>query len=550
MRPVSDAASQGSGTGTRAPARRAPAIAAALVVLWGVGYIARTSFVVDGRRYFGILDDVAISMAYARNLVEGRGLTWNAGGDSVEGFTHPLWLAPMIVAQASGLPPGARPLLVQILSLALLAAMPFVVARLARRLGGDEGMTLAVAATVALTAGCYPLAAWSLLGMETALHALLLAVAAERALTSLALDRPPGMGLYVALALGFCLRMDFLVGGGALFAALVASRPATLRHRSCTRGIGLLLGTVAALFAVRAVVFREWLPNTYYLKLTGVPLGVRLERGASVLVEHMAETWPFWVVLGLSVAALRRRPGARVLGSAIAAQVAYSVWVGGDVWDRWEAVGANRFIAPALPLAAVLAGAGIARFAPRMAAAPGTRRRVAAVATSLTALAMNGLLVGGPGATRFAVLVGLESPTQTEDVRELVTRLGRFVARVEPRVLSATVWAGWPAYLHPERRWYDVLGFNDRAGARAPAAVPLGGDAAGRFTPGHVKWDYERALGLGVGAFFQTWPRTLGSDCVSPLPAGDERAPIERAGFVCEDGFWLGPEVTGWSATP
>src|SRR5262245_22910547 len=55
---------------------------------WSAVYIARTSFRVDGRRVFCLWDDAMISMTYARNLAEGHGLVWNAGGERVQGFSN------------------------------------------------------------------------------------------------------------------------------------------------------------------------------------------------------------------------------------------------------------------------------------------------------------------------------------------------------------------------------------------------------------------------------------------------------------------------------
>jgi hypothetical protein len=63
-----------------------------VVAVWGVCYILRASFVVDGQRYFTLFDDAMISLRYARNLTEGHGLVWNPGENPpVEGITNPLW---------------------------------------------------------------------------------------------------------------------------------------------------------------------------------------------------------------------------------------------------------------------------------------------------------------------------------------------------------------------------------------------------------------------------------------------------------------------------
>ena len=58
-------------------------------------FIYRTSFVIDGKRFFCLFDDAMVSMRYAKNLAHGFGLVWNPGGERVEGYTNPLWVLYM-----------------------------------------------------------------------------------------------------------------------------------------------------------------------------------------------------------------------------------------------------------------------------------------------------------------------------------------------------------------------------------------------------------------------------------------------------------------------
>ncbi|HPI33482.1 MAG TPA: hypothetical protein PLR32_09245, partial [candidate division Zixibacteria bacterium] len=73
--------------------------------LYAAIYIARTSFVIDGTRYFTLLDDAMISMRYAENLIRGYGPVFNAGAAPVEGYTNPLWMLYMALVHL--LPVGA-----------------------------------------------------------------------------------------------------------------------------------------------------------------------------------------------------------------------------------------------------------------------------------------------------------------------------------------------------------------------------------------------------------------------------------------------------------
>jgi hypothetical protein len=62
---------------------------------YAAAFIAKSSFVVDGVRYFALFDDAMISMTYARTFAQGHGLVWFPGAERVEGFTNPLWVAFM-----------------------------------------------------------------------------------------------------------------------------------------------------------------------------------------------------------------------------------------------------------------------------------------------------------------------------------------------------------------------------------------------------------------------------------------------------------------------
>lgn len=136
----------------------------ACFVAYGGAYIWKTSFVIDGERYFCLFDDAMISMRYARNLAHGAGLRWNPGEPPVEGFTNPLWVVFMAVLHWLPVAMTKISLLVQITSLGLLIANIVMTARLARVVG--HGATVVILAASAGTAFYFPLITWALQGME------------------------------------------------------------------------------------------------------------------------------------------------------------------------------------------------------------------------------------------------------------------------------------------------------------------------------------------------------------------------------------------------
>src|ERR1051326_8084681 len=80
--------------------------------------------------------------------------------------------------------------------------------------------------------------------------------------------------------------------------------------------------------------------------MTGVPMSVRLVRGVYVLTQFV---WRAGALLFAQPLVLLLRHDKRIwlLFWTVAAQMAYSVYVGGDAWEYWG--GSNRYISIAMP---------------------------------------------------------------------------------------------------------------------------------------------------------------------------------------------------------
>jgi hypothetical protein len=381
-----------AGTGGAAGRWGLTALLAGLAA-WGGWFIFRTSFVVDGRRVFCLFDDAMISMTYARNLVEGYGLNWARQGAPVEGFTHPLWTALMVPVNLLPIALDRRCLVVQLGCLAVLLLHVALVRRLVLRHFTLPGARHWAPACV-LTAFYYPLNFWSLIGMETGLQALLTTASVLLALDITHGRRNRHLALLLVGAVAVLLRMDMallvVAVQGYLLACGELPRGESEERRGWLLGAALLAASVAAYTLFRLAYFHELLPNTYYLKLGGIPLAVRLLRGGSSLLDTLGAHWPLLLAVGLGVAPLlwplagrgRDRlagpagsagpagPGSAAdaaslsrpdgdWGRRLALPVlvfalccAYSVYVGGDAWEG--EVSANRFVAFAMPQVFVL----------------------------------------------------------------------------------------------------------------------------------------------------------------------------------------------------
>jgi hypothetical protein len=525
-----------------------PVLPAGLITLvLGAVFIARSGFSYQGRTYFSLFDDSMISMTYARNLAEGHGLVWNAGGDPVEGITNLLWTLWMALIHLAGASDATSSLMVMVTGVVLLVANLFVVHAIARRIAPEAPVVAQIA--VVLTALLYPLLFWTLRGMEVGLLTLLVSLGVLLALRVVAVSRPRDVAALAAvLAAGLLTRDDSLTWG-LVIVAFVA-----WRSRRAAVLLGLALGaTLVAKTGFRLAYYGDALPNTYELKLGGSPLGERLRRGV-VALGNVGLIELYAPVALAAVAFIRRPkqwPALAMLAALVVVQCAYSVYVGGDVWELFEFT--NRYITPVFPCLLILAAYGLhelvtaggrgaraaiavaAFFALvallNVAAAESSRAQDELIRLSVTSgrhaeiwVAIGLAIAAGAGAwalrrgrlpSRVGLVAGAGLLAIAISGQQLVawgehnadylredadmSRYGLLLGEETPpesRLLVA--WAGGiPYFAH--REGVDLLGKSDRVIATGPRQpVP--------FNPGHDKWNYSYSVGeLRPEVITQLW---------------------------------------------
>ena len=540
---------------SRASTRLDPflAIAVAVQVLFGAAFIASTRFDVHGQTYFTLFDDAMVSMTYARNLAEGAGLVWNAGGPAVEGYTNFLWTLWMAVLHL-GAPESTVSLFVMLSGLAVLVANVVVVWKLARLVS----TSIVTARVAVLTASlCYPLIFWTLRGMEVGLMALVVNLALLQALSAQSSGRLR-ISHVIWLILLPLVRPDGIVPA-VIIAAFVAWR--WMRAGQARTAMAIIAAPLVVLLAhtgLRWWLYRDVLPNTYYLKVVGIPLTHRLSRGAATLWETIQSN--LWLTFALALL-VRADERLRLIVAVVITQVCYSVWVGGDAWEQSHH--ANRYVAVVLPLAVLLAARGVEQlFAERSiprAVIAGLIGQALIVSALMGAMFSVGAVVQGVAGVWFlvaaatvamnrplfsvrpsigilvpvscALLVTLSGPFIEEwlggealhikdDAR--AARLGLDLRNsTSPDASLGVVWAGAiPYFAH--RRAIDFLGKSDVHIARVAPRPP--------FVPGHDKWDYEYSVGIEKpDVIVQTW-RATPADVRLIRSLGYE--PIGRDAFV------------------
>lgn len=371
-----------------------------------------------------LCDDAFIAFRYVRNAHDGLGLVWNPPPfQPVEGYTGFLWaLLLWAVWSVFGIePPDAANGLSLLCGVGQFAFVAMAALQLRRRDGSVLPPFVGLLA-IAVVVGNRTFLQWLSSGLETALFhfafvawALLGCRPAE--------GRTTGWlaGWSLAAAAAALTRPDGLLLVAVTFvaAALEAWRRRT-GFRALLLGLAPLL-TVFAHVLWRRSFYGEWLPNTYYAKVTGAWPDAGLRYFACFALENGAWLWfpllAVWLVVELArggrlvfAPLLDRLPGLAVVGAVAFHTGYYLLVVGGDHFEY-------RVLSHLVPLGTLAAVAMAARLGNGVAL------------PMLTALALG--LAGSVGWVHFAL------------TRQLP--LHGFQA-IAPQL---------PAAVQPLARWYD-----------------------------------------------------------------------------------------------
>ncbi len=469
-------------------------------------FIARTIFFVNGVPYSALFDDMMISMTYARNLAQGHGLVWNPGGERVEGFSNPLWVGFMALFHLLPIPENWISLPLQISGGIFFIGSLLVLRKVAQQVAPGAARVALLA--VFLTAFYYPLSNWSLLGLEVSLLLLMVNMAMWMALRTLESGRY-SRGLYLLMGIATLVRVDAAVTYLTIWGLLVWFDRAN-RRRHLLEG-GLVLGLfIGGQTLARKLYYGEWVPNTYTLKVEGLPLWALLRRGVIVLWNFLKAMFLPLAVFPLTVLVFRRDRKVLLVGLVFLAQVAYSVYVGGDAWEHRG--GANRFIALGMPAFMLLfslatwhwydlVGGWLVR---RL---PGKGVICGVLAASMAGFVVVSVLMWNRLPGNYGIVTSLRQPAQGElrffllldrsiyvPGNERYTRDALLIREItQPEASVAMVAAGNICYFS-HRTCIDLLGKSDPVIARAGVQVPFDADWQ-ELQPGHIKFNYQYSIG-------------------------------------------------------
>jgi len=454
-------------------------------VLWACFFIYESSFVsIDGRRYYSLFDDALISMRYAWNFSHGLGLVWNPG-EYVEGYTNPLMTLLMALSTLAFDKVNAV-LAVQVLGIVFMLVNAYLVMAIAGNLVSRQEeryrqLFQVLAFLCALS--YYPLAYWSLMGNETGLLAVLVSGSILSALRYGEGKPWWGVGTAVCLGLAFWTRPDAAIyAGPVLLYVFWATHVSGRGFRVPFALVGVFGLFVVAQELFRWVYYGALVPNTYVLKVTGVPLLTRIENGANFVLPFLGEVWALLALAGVGLVIVGFRAEKLLLAGIFVTALCYQVWAGGDWQNYW------RMLSPVVPLLFVLASAAVLRAA--------SLPSLVVVLVVVVVLSANQRFLGELAFFEPPYHAGANALHMSEAVlcEEFLTE----------NASVGVFWAGAVPY-YSGLYAVDILGKSDPYVARlSPSYRPLGD-----YGPGHNKCD----LGYSIQELKPTYVELFKSFC-------------------------------------
>lgn len=309
-----------------------------------------------------LVDDAAITFAYARSIDEGLGPVQQPGAEPVEGYSNPTWLALLVLGRRLGLFDhgswfGVPDLVLfpKLLAVLCAAGILLAIACAAHRLVARPWVVTGLAG--ALLAANLSFVAWTFSGLENPLYALLATVLAAvlvRAVTGGALLTRRTAVTCGLLALAAAMtRPDGAVLAGAypLLLLVTLRRPELpARLRAAAYGIGAFALPYALFLVLRRAEFGRFVPNTAVAKSQGLPDVRTFAQSSGELLAFAG--WPIVAVtVAVCAVALARRGrlAAGLLGVLV--PLGLTLFAFGVLDPDW--MGMYRFATPVWALGAM-----------------------------------------------------------------------------------------------------------------------------------------------------------------------------------------------------
>jgi hypothetical protein len=471
--------------------------------IWSAAFIYRTSFIaIDGKRYFCLFDDAMISMRYAWNFSHGLGLVWNPG-EYIEGYTN-LLMTLLMSLSTLVFDKSTAVLFIQISGAGFMLAIAFVTMKISDHIFQNENyqhQSFFRVLSFFCALSYYPLAYWSLMGMETGLLTLLLLLSILSAFNYTKSKNISDLFLVSGIfGLAYLTRNDTVIFAILTWAYIawetfIPTPKANLKDfRQLLTSISLYLIFVVGQLVFQYLYYGEMLPNTYTLKLTGMPLLARIINGVGFVTPFLMVS-AFILALSSLELVFDFQKRKFLLISIVFSAIGYQVYVGGDPWKYW------RIMSPSIPLLTILFISAANAIVLAVSSAQGFRvyflrnpifpekyiHQILVVSLTLI-----GLLSANMHFLREISL--LDKPYQARDNQDSVDAAIVLSQLTTSDASIGVYWAGSIPYF-TDRKAIDFLGKSDRYIANLPPDVSGSVSWNGmNSVPGHNKYDLNYSI--------------------------------------------------------
>lgn len=450
------------------------------IIAYSITYILINSYIIGSTRYFSLFDDAMISMRYAENIANGFGPIWNIGEPAVEGFSNPLWVYFMALIHYLPLAKPYLSLAIQIIAVIILIINLSYIRKIASLVTNNQ---ILINSVILITALYLPLLNWALQGLEVSIITLLLSLSIFLNLRNLKLNKFSIVQIILP-AIMILIRMDTFLYY-VVIVSYIYFEYSTQQRKVLFQSILVFGITFLILFSWRQYYFGEWLPNTYYLKMTGYPVFERYAKGLYVFLKFVLYITPILFVAPFFYYFKTKDSKALLLLSLFSIMIIYTIYIGGDSWEWW--LPANRFITPAIPFFILLTLIGL-QYILEEYISKLNKNLVLILLSILTFIAFN---FNSYEYLRGEILI---EKTFTEKDNRNQTRLALDAKEIMKKdAVAAVAVAGTLPYFL-ERNCIDLLGKNDKAIARMNV-MHDSSDSFLTYNPGHEKWNYSYSIG-------------------------------------------------------
>jgi len=471
-----------------------------LFIVWASFFILRTSYVhIDGQRYFCLFDDAMIAMRYAWNYSHSQGLVWNSG-EYIQGYTNMLMVLVMSIGTFLFSKSGAV-LSVQVFGVIITiinATLASLISRQIFRQFIEDYKAIKFLSLFVFvgTISYYPLLYWSLMGMETSLLAFLLLFSVLLFVKFLNTDNPILLiWMSILLGLAFTTRMDSIIYTGLIYLYLFID---ALQQKRIRHPLHLIVSLIIIVLIISGQLlfqkyyYGQWLPNTYTLKLTGLPLLHRIRNGLDFITPFIKYS-SFILILSILDLITNFKKITLLLMSFLLVSLLYQIYVGGEAWNYW------RIMTPTIPLLIIVFSYAIYGVVNILISSESLSKyftrnpilfRNNNSAAPLVIIFFIGIMSINSQFFKEASLLWL--PYQTLPNHQNVKTALAINELTTPDASVGVFWGGTIPY-YSDRKAYDFLGKSDKYIASLPGDRTLN-DRGVNFAPGHVKYDLNYSI--------------------------------------------------------